>query len=148
MNCPINCPPRALRVPSCGQYRVLLEINTSPPWEHTHSPSVFPALSNNLYCIYFLPLLWKFTRGKTSRATFRSTRRFKCSRLLRVAGSQHAKLYREFTLCWIFGDSFWQFFALFRHILHICIFLFLFFVCVWIRNNVCLKVMWLERNMK
>lgn len=148
MNCPINCPPRALRVPSCGQYRVLLEINTSPPWEHTHSPSVFPALSNNLYRIYFLPLLWKFTRGKTSRATFRSTRRFKCSRLLRVAGSQHAKLYREFTLCWIFGDSFWQFFVLFRHILHICIFLFLFFVCVWIRNNVCLKVMWLQRNMK
>lgn len=92
MNCPINCPPRALRVPSCGQYRVLLEINTSPPWEHTHSSSVFPPLSNNLYRIYLLPLLWKFTRGKTLRVTFRSIRRFKCSRLSRVAGSQHAKL--------------------------------------------------------
>lgn len=74
MNCPINCPPRALRVPSCGQYRVLLEINTSPPWEHTHSPSVFLALSNNLYRIYFLPLLWKFTRKEfTCDFSFHST---------------------------------------------------------------------------
>lgn len=130
MNCPINCPPRALRVPSCGQYRVLLEINTSPPWEHTHSSSVFPPLSNNLYRIYLLPLLWKFTRGKTLRVTFRSIRRFKCSRLSRVAGSQHAKLLSRIYALLNFRSILFDGFSHCFGILYawICIFLLSFFV--------------------
>lgn len=131
MNCPINCPPRALRVPSCGQYRVLLEINTSPPWEHTHSSSVFPPLSNNLYIVYtFFHFFENLLEERLYARLFVLLDVSNVPAFREWLARNTRNFYREFTLCWIFGDSFWRFDSYCFGILYvwICIFLLPFFV--------------------